>query len=322
MQKLISLAAGMLLAAAAWGAQAADWDMPTPYGEKNFHTVNISKFAADVKAATGGALNIKVHSGGSLFKHPEIKNAVRGGQVPIGEFLLSRLSNESAVFGVDSVPFLAADYGSAAKLWSASRSAVEKLLAKQGLKVLFAVPWPPQGLYAKREINSVADLKNLKFRAYNAATERLAQLAGAVPTQIELANIAEAFATGGIHAVVTSSSTGVNHKFWDFLTHYYRTQAWLPKNIVVVNMKAFGRLDAKTKKAVMAAAKTAEARGWKSSQAETSKMVAALKKNGIKVMDPSAKLKSDLQAIGKTMTMEWSKKAGAEGAAIIKAYRK
>jgi TRAP-type C4-dicarboxylate transport system substrate-binding protein len=324
MMRSIGLAAA-LAAAAIFSTSAlagSAWDMPTPYGETNFHTVNILAFAKDVKASTGGELEIKVHSGGSLFKHPEIKNAVRGGQVPIGEFLLSRLSNESPVFGVDSVPFLASDYDSAMKLWQASRPEVEALLDKQGMMVLFAVPWPPQGLYAKRELNSIDDLKGLKFRAYNAATERLAKLAGAVPTQIELADIAQAFATGRVESVITSSSTGVNHKFWDFLTHFYDTQAWLPKNVVVVNKKAFARLDAKVQNAVLEAAKRAEISGWQASRDETDKMVAALKKNGILVSPPSAKLKGQLEAIGVTMTDEWAAQSGAQGAAILKAYRR
>ncbi len=312
-----AIAAGLISTA----ALAEGWDMPTPYGDTNFHTVNIKAFADDVKAATGGALEIKVHAGGSLFKHPEIKNAIRGGQVPIGEFLLSRLSNENAIFQIDSVPFLATDYDSAMKLWKASRPAIEKLLDAQGLKILFAVPWPPQGVYAKKAINAVSDLKGVKFRAYNTATERLAQLAGAVPTQVEVPDIPQAFATGRVEAMITSPSTGANSKAWDFVTYFYHTQAWLPKNVTVVNQKAFARLDGATQKAVLDAAAKAETRGWKASMAETEAKIAILKKNGMKVSDPSPELKSGLEEIGAKMTAEWSDKAGADGKAILEAYK-
>jgi len=323
MKKVLSLitagvAAGMLSTSA---MAAETWNMPTPYSDKNFHTVNIQQFADDVKSATGGALDIVVHAGGSLIKHPEIKNAVRGGQVPIGEFLLSRLSNESAVFGIDSVPFLAANYGDAKKLWAAARPQTEKLLDAQGLKVLFAVPWPPQGIYAKKEVNSTDDLKGLKFRAYNAATERLAQLAGAAPTQIEAPDIAQAFATGRVDAMITSPSTGANSKAWDFVTHYYNTQAWLPKNIVLVNKAAFGKLTPDVQKAVMDAAAKAETRGWQASVAETKGKTEVLKKNGMQVLDPSDKLAADMRTIGEQMTNEWAEKAGADGAAVLKAYK-
>ncbi len=299
---------------------AATWDMPTPYGDSNFHTVNIKQFADDVKAATNGALTINVHSAGSLFKHPEIKNAVRGGQVPIGEFLLSRLSNENPLFQVDSIPFLATDYDAAKKLWSASRQPVEKLLDQQGMKVLFSVPWPPQGIYSKNKLESVAGLKGVKFRAYNAATEQLAKLAGAVPTQVEVPDIPQAFATGRVDAMITSPSTGANAKAWDFVSHFYHTQAWLPKNIVVVNKKAFAKLDPALQQAVLKAASDAETRGWKSSMAETAAKIDILRNNGMQVPMPSDTLMGGLKGIGKTMTDEWVAKAGAEGSAIIKAF--
>jgi len=323
MKKVLSLvtagvAAGMLSTSA---MAAETWNMPTPYPDNNFHTVNIKQFADDVKSATGGALDIVVHAGGSLIKHPEIKNAVRGGQVPIGELLLSRLSNENAVFGIDSVPFLAANYDDAKKLWAAARPQTEKLLDAQGLQVLFAVPWPPQGIYAKKEVNSTDDLKGLKFRAYNAATERLAQLAGAAPTQIEAPDIAQAFATGRVDAMITSPSTGANSKAWDFVTHYYNTQAWLPKNIVLVNKAAFGKLAPEVQKAVTDAAAKAETRGWQASVAETEEKTQVLKKNGMQVLDPSDKLAADMRKIGEEMTKEWAEKAGADGAAVLKAYK-
>jgi len=319
--KIVSIAAAAAALTFIAGVATADkWDMPTPYGDANFHTANIKRFAEDVKAATGGQLEIVVHAGGSLFKHADIKNAVRGGQVPIGEFLLSRLSNENPVFQVDSVPFLATDYDNAMRLWDASRPKVEELLGTQGLKVLFSVPWPPQGLYAKKAIDSVADMKGLKFRAYNASTEQLAILCGMVPTQIEVPDIPQAFATGRVDAMMTSPSTGANSKAWDFLTHFYHTQAWLPKNVVVVNGEAFDRLDAAVQKAVLDAAAVAQQRGWKASMAETDEKIAVLEDNGMTVAVPGPELRAGLVKVGTAMTEQWAGKAGADGAAILEAY--
>jgi TRAP-type C4-dicarboxylate transport system substrate-binding protein len=314
---IVSAAAAAMVSSSAW---AVTWDMPTPYPDATFHTVNVHKFAEDVKAATGGKLEIKVHSAGSLFKHPEIKNAVRGGQVPIGEFFLSLLANENAVFGVDSVPFLATDYDQAKKLWAASRGEIDKLLDKQGLMILYAVPWPPQGLYTKKEINGIDDLKGLKFRANNPATTRLADLAGMVPTQIEVPDIPQAFATGRVDAMITSPSTGANSKSWDYLSNFYHTQAWLPKNVIVVNKRAFRKLDDDVQKAVLDAAAKAETRGWNMSMAETDAKIKILKDNGMKVFDPSPELKAGLKAIGDKMTAEWAEQSGEVGAAILKAY--
>lgn len=301
-------------------AIGATWDMPTPYPDKTFHTQNIAVFAEDVKKTTGGELEIKIHSAGSLFKHPEIKNAVRGGQVPIGEFFLSRLSNENQAFGADSQPFLATNYDEAKKLWDAQRPVVTALLDKEGLMPLFSVPWPPQGLYTKKEINTVDDLKGIKFRAYNATLELFANQIGAAPTQVEVPDIPQAFATGRVEAMITSPSTGANSKAWDFVTHYTDIQAWLPKNIVVVSKKAFRKLDEKTKDAVMAAAAAAESRGWEMSMKETSEKTQILKDNGIIVVTPSAELMAGLKEIGASMLEEWKKAAGSEGEALLKAY--
>lgn len=303
------------------GAMAAtSWDMPTPYPDKTFHTQNIAIFAEDVAKATGGELTIKIHSAGSLFKHPEIKNAVRGGQVPIGEFFVSLLSNEQAVFGADSQPFLATNYDEAKKLWDAQKPIITTLLDKEGLMPLFSVPWPPQGLYTKKAINTVDDLKGIKFRAYNATLELFANKIGAAPTQVEVPDIPQAFATSQVEAMITSPSTGANSKAWDFVTHYTDIQAWLPKNIVVVSKKSFRKLDEKTQQAILAAAKTAEERGWEMSKKETTEQTAILKENGIIVVTPSAELMAGLKEIGASMLESWKKDAGPEGAELLKAY--
>lgn len=303
------------------------WDMPTPYGDSSFHTTNIRQFADDVKVATGGDLVITVHSAGSLIKHPEIKNAVRRGLVPIGEMIMSRLANEDPIFEVDSIPFLATNYTQAMRLWEASRPIIRNKLGKQGLILLFAVPWPPQGIYAKKQLKSLDDFKGLSMRAYNKSTERLAQLAGAVPTQVEVPDIPTAFSTGRVDAMITSPTTGANTKAWDYVSHFHHTQAWLPKNMVIVNRAAFEALTPENQEAVREAAMKAEARGWEASKAETDAKLKVLKENGIKVIipsevvTPSEKLTVGLREIGKTMTADWVEVAGEEGEAILREYK-
>lgn len=316
--------AGLVLAGSLATAAPAQtkWDMPTPYPDGNFHTKNVIQFAADVDKATNGSLKINVHSAGSLIKHPEIKRAVRQGTAPIGEILESLASNEAPVYGLDSVPFLATGYDGAKKLYAAQKPFLEKQLASEGLVLLYSIPWPPQGLYAKRDITKVEDLKGLKFRTYNAMIGRIAALAGSVPTQIEVPDLPTAFATGRVDVMITSASTGVDTKAQDYLTHYIDTQAWLPRNIVFVNKDAFDKLSAAEKKAVTDAAKAAEVRGWKMSVEEMTTKTAALKAAGIKVLAPSAELKAGLSKIGATIAGEWEKSAGADGAAMLAAYRK
>ncbi|MFC5585615.1 TRAP transporter substrate-binding protein [Nitratireductor kimnyeongensis] len=296
------------------------WDMPVPYGDTNFHTQNIVQFADDVKSATGGGLEITVHSNGSLFKHPDIKNAVRQGLAQIGEILGSRLSNEDPIYEVDSIPFLATSYDDAKKLYDASKDQLSAKLEEQGLQLLFSVPWPPQGIYTKKEVSSVGDLKGLKMRAYNAATERLAQLAGALPTQVEVPDLPTAFATGRVEAMITSPSTGANSQVWDFLSHYSDAQAWLPRNMVFVNKGAFDALPQEQQAAVLAAAASAETRGWEASVKETMEKTQVLKDNGITVTAPSTELKEGLAVIGAEMSAEWAEKAGDEGKAVLDTF--
>ncbi len=316
----MAVSAIVAFAAAPTISSAATWDMPTPYPTTTFHTQNIVQFAEDVQKATGGKLEIKVHSAGSLFKHPEIKNAVRGGQVPIGEFFLSRLSNEHAVFGADSQPFLATNYEDAAKLWKAQQEVIKGLLDKQGLMALFSVPWPPQGLYTKKEITSVADLKGIKFRAYNATLEKFAKKVGAAPTQVEVPDIPQAFATGRVEAMITSPSTGANSKAWDFLTHYTDIQAWVPKNIVVVNKRAFRKLDKETQDALLQAAETAEIRGWEMSKQETAAKTKIMKDNGLQIITPNTELMKDLKEIGSAMLKDWKISAGDKGVLLLQTF--
>ncbi|MDR5902029.1 TRAP transporter substrate-binding protein [Halomonas icarae] len=315
-------ALGVSLATMTGSAQAAtEWDMPTPYGDRTFHTVNIREFTEDVREATDGELDITVHSNGSLIGHAEIKNSVRRGIVPMGEVIMSRLANENPIFEVDSVPYLAASYEEAWTLWEASREIIAEELQKQGLRLLFAVPWPPQGIYTNQAIESGDDLKNLSMRAYNTASERIAQLVGAVPTQVEVPDIPTAFSTGRVEAMITSPATGADTKAWDYLNHFNHAQLWLPKNMIIVSEKAFSRLSEDTQQALLEAAADAETRGWEMSQQETTDAIAVLKENGITVTEPSEALAETLKEVGETMTEEWVERAGEQGQTILDAYR-
>lgn len=298
------------------------WDMPTGYPPNNFHTENIQQFAADVDKATGGKLKLTVHSGGSLFKANEIKRSVQAGQAQIGEIIISGLANEDPLFGLDSIPFLATSYPEAKKLWQVSKAGTEAKLGKAGLKVLYSVPWPPQDIFSVKPIASAADLKGAKWRAYNPGTSRIAQLVGAQPVTIQAAELTQALATGAVNAFMTSPATAYDGKIWEQLKHGYNVRAWLPKNLVVVNQKAFDALDKPTQDALLKAAADAEQRGWKISEEKTAFYLTELGKNGLKVEPPSPALAADMKKIGETMATEWAKQAGAEGQAILDAYRK
>jgi len=318
--RAIAAVAAALLAGAA-GAQMK-WDMPTAYPPSNFHTENIAQFVADIDKATGGQLKITVHSNASLFKAPEIKRAVQGNQAQIGEILLVNYENEDAFYGLDGVPFLATSYADAMKLYKASRKPLEDKLAKQGIKLLYTVAWPPQGIFTSRTLNSAADLKGAKWRAYSPATARIAELVGAQPVTVQASELSQAVATGVVDSFMTSGSTGYDTKVYEQVKNFYDTQAWLPKNAVIVNQSAFDALPKAQQDAILKAAADAEARGWKVSEEKNAWYLDQLKQKGMNIAKPSAQLTADLKKVGDTMQQDWVKKAGPEGQAAIDAYKK
>lgn len=316
--RLIMAAAAFALSA---GAQAQKWDMPTPYSDGEFHTKNVVLFAQDVKKATGGKLDITVHSNGSLIKHPDILRAVSTGQVSIGEFLLGQFGNEDPVFAADNIPFVASGYDQAWKFYQAQKPILEKKLAGRGLKLLYSVAWPGQGIYTKEPLKSIADLKGTKFRTYSPQTARFAELLGASPTVVQVPEVPQMFATGAIQAMITSSATGTATKAWEFVKNYYKTSAFHPKNVVVVNQRAFGSLPKAEQDAVVKAAAAAETRGWEMSKAREKDGDDTLAKNGMTLHSPDAAMQAAFKKIGEQMASEWEKSAGADGQAILKAYR-
>ena len=317
----LSLAAAALAFGSAAVAQTK-WDLPAAYPATNFHSVNLATFAADVDKASGGKLKITVHPGASLFKAPEIKRAVQGGQAQVGEILMAAYQNEWQMFGADGLPFLATSYDDSMKLYKAQKPILEKKLAEQGMALLYTVPWPPQGIYSKKPVNSAADLKGSKWRAYSPSTSRIAELVGAQPVTVQAAELSQALATGVVEANMTSGATGVDSKLYEHLKFYYDVQAWLPKNAVIVNKKAFDALDKPTQDAVLKAAADAETRGWAESRKVNTDTLNTLKANGMTIAPPSAQLKADLQKVGETMVKEWLEKAGPEGKAMLDAFQK
>ncbi|MCY4336990.1 MAG: TRAP transporter substrate-binding protein [Litoreibacter sp.] len=326
MKKLTSLMMATALTATAAAPAFADghaqkWDMPMAYSASNFHSENGVKFADCVRAGTEGAIDITVHPGGSLFKGADIKRAIQTGQVPIGERLLSGHQNENAVFGFDSVPFLATSFDASAKLFDAAKPKLEEILSDQNLTLIYSVPWPPQGLYFKKEVNSVADMEGVKFRSYNNATARLAELTGMLPVTIEAAEISQAFATGVAESMVSSGATGYDRKVWESLTHFYEVDAWLPYNHVMVNSDTWGGLDADTQAAIMACGETAAADGLEASKAYTQFTLNGLREGGMTVGPAGEGLVNELKVVGETMTAEWLEAAGDDGAAIVDAFK-
>lgn len=321
-QMTAGLSACVMLGLAGTAAAQVKWDLPTPYLPTDHHVKNLELFAKDVAEASNGQFNIVVHNSGSLFKQAEIKRAIQSGQAPVGEFVLSQYQNEWPIFGADNVPFLATNEEDARRLYEVQKPLLEKYLAKQGLMILYTVPWPPQGIYTKRDLNSGADFKGLKWRAYSPGTYRVGQLLDAQAVNISAAELAQAMATGVVDSYMSSATTGRATKTYEHLTHFYDVKAWLPKNAVVVNKKAFDALSPELQKVLQDAAATAETRGWEMARVTSEEDKKSLSDNGMKVLEPSEQLSEDLAKVGDVILEEWVKQAGDDGKQLIDAYRK
>lgn len=322
--KKSSLLVTLSVSAMALGATAASaekWDLPMAYSGSNFHSVTGAEFAKCVTTGTGGEIEITTHPGGSLFKGADIKRAIQTGQVPIGERLLSGHQNENALFGVDSIPFLATSYDDADKLWKAAKPKLEGILAEQNLTMLYSVPWPAQGLYFKDEVKTPSDMEGVKFRSYNTASARMTELLGMRNVSIEAAEISQAFSTGVADGMVSSGATGYDRKVWDSLNYFYAVDAWLPRNYMLVNSDVWAGVSDQNKNIVNACAHMAEYAGTWRSKEYTNFTLQGLRDGGMKVELPSAALKAKVDEVGAIMTAEWLETAGDEGKAIVEAFK-
>jgi TRAP-type transport system periplasmic protein len=323
MKKTFAAATALCIAMAAPKAfaQKVKWDLPAGYAEGNFHTQNLRWFADEVKKATRGDVEIQVHANASLYKLPEIKRAVQGGQAPIGEILLSLHAAEDPVFEADMIPYLAAGFDKSWKLYGLQKPILQDRLGKQGIRMLYSVAWPGNGIFSKTPMDSLAAFKGAKFRAYNRVTARFAEELGAQPTTIQAAELAQAFTMNMATTMIASPQIGIDTKAWEFLTSFYDTNAMHPRNAVIVNEREFGKLSKENQEAILKVSAQAEARGWDLARAAAKASTETLAKNGLKVYEPSVAMRTDFERVSQTLIDEWSKRAGADGEKIVKGMK-
>ncbi|WP_428543260.1 TRAP transporter substrate-binding protein [Profundibacter sp.] len=318
----LAAAVTVALTLGASAVMAEDWDMPMAYSATNFHSEMGVVFADKVREYTDGGINITVHPGGSLFKGGEIKRAIQTGQVPIGERFMSAHANEAPLLGWDNLPFVATTYEDNEKLWQAAKESVNAQLSDLNLVALYTCPWPGQGFYFKKEVNSSADTQGVKFRSYNTATATFAEALGMVPVQVEAAELSQALATGVAEAFISSGSTGYDRKVWEQLSYYYKVNAWLPRNYVMVNKGVWDGLDDATKAGIQKAADETGAACAAKSEELANWYFEQLEANGMTVTDASPEFLAELKAIGEKMTADWLATTGDAGQAILDAYHK
>ena len=319
--KKILIAATSVGVLYAGAAQADKWDMPMAYAATNFHSEHGVMFADKVRVYTDGKIDITVHPGGSLFGGGDIKRAVQTGQAPIGERLMSSHANENAIYNWDNLPFLATTYADGEKLWKAAQGPVNKHLNNINLVALYTCPWPGQGFYFKKEVNSAKDVEGVKLRSYNAATATVIESLGGTPVQIEAAELTQALSRGAAEGFISSGSTGYDRKVWEHLSHYYKVSAWQPRNYVMVNKEVWDALDAEIQAGLQKAADEIGASCTTKSEELSLWYYHQLEENGMSVIDAGPEFMGELEAIGATMQADWLETTGEDGKAIIDAYK-
>ena len=308
-----------LIAAGAAHAQTS-WKLATGYRAETFHTQNLQQFASDIDQATAGQLKIEIHPNNTLVTLNDIHRAVQDGKVEAGETIMTSLVKDMPIAGADSIPFVVASYADARRMWDLQRPLIEKHFATRGLKVLYAVPWPPQGLFSNKPITKIADFAGTKMRTYNQTTVRIAELVKAVPVDVAMVEVNKAIAEGKMDNMVTSAVTGVENQVWGPIKYYYEINAWFPKNIVFVNMKSFNALKPAAQQAVMKAAGAAETRGWARSQAIMLDSTTELRAHGIKVDRVSSEFDQEFKRLGEKFSREWVRSVGNEANQIFIRY--
>jgi TRAP-type C4-dicarboxylate transport system substrate-binding protein len=319
---LLAGSAGAAVAAPFIAGAQTRWQFATPYPDGNFHTINLRAFVKDFEDAAPGKIAVQVHSNGSLLRMPEIRRGVQTGQAQMGEILLSAYGNEDPFLEVDGLPMLVVSFEQARVLHRLQKPYVEARFARQGITLLYMVPWPQSGLYSNVKLDSLEQLRGTKFRTFNAVTQRFATLIGATPTLVQVPELPQAFATGVVNAMVTSAATGVDAQAWDFVKHFVPVGFTRTKNAVFVNTRAFQGLPADVQGAIRAAATQAEERGWDVARKEEQDKQAVLAQRGMTVTDPPPPaLITELQKVGDTLVQEWIAKAGEDGAKLIAEYK-
>jgi TRAP-type C4-dicarboxylate transport system substrate-binding protein len=320
MNKTTTLSAAIALTLTSGVAKAETWDFALAYSATNYHSQIAADFAAEV-TENAADLEIVTHPGGSLFSGGEIFGAVRRGLAPMGERLISALSNEDPIYEIDSVPFLATGFDGAMALYEASRPALEETLGEAGVHFLYSCPWPPQGFYSVVEATDLSALSGLKFRAYNATTSRMAEGLGMVPTTIEAAELSQAFATGVAESMISSGSTGYDRSLWEHVDYFYDVQAWLPRNMVIVNQRMWDGLDTETQTVVETAAANAEAACWARAEELAGWYLEQFEANGMNVGTLDDEMLAAFQAVGAELSADWLARAGDRGQAIVDALQ-
>ena len=295
-------------------------DLNAKYGANNFHTKGAEKFSELVEKYTGGDVKITVHAGSSLVKGNPLK-AVKDGTVAMTDMFIPFTSGGGKVFGISALPFIASSYEDAYRLYQISKPAYEKVAKKWNQKLLYAVTWPPSGIYTNKPVNGSSDFGDVKARTYDKNSANFVSMVGGSAVALPWGEVYSALQTGMVNAVVTSSASGKDGKFWEVLKNFTKINYAYPLQAVTINLDYWNSLDKAQKEAMLKAAKEIEEAQWEASKQEDAVALKMLADNGMTVSEASPALKKELDTIAKKMLDEYLSDADKETKTIFSKYQ-
>ena len=320
MKKLFPALGFAVLAQAVPVAAQEQWVMATPYPENIFHDVNVKQFAREIESGANGKIKITTHHGATLFKHPEIKSAVRSGQIQLAEYQLDNFANQDEFYNFDCIPFMATSFDETAMLWEAAMPLMEKRFKKEAVKLLYWAPWPAVGFYTKRPVNTIADFKGMKMRTFNRLGADLAKALGMQPVVVPAAEIAQAFSTNLIDSMITSTATGVSVQSWDFVKYFQDARVWHGTLQIVINEQLYQRLPPDLQKVIVQAGERAGKRVMQMAIEASDSQKKVLADKGTNVTEPGEDFKRQTRSIAQNMVNDWVKLTGEDGKQFVAKY--
>jgi TRAP-type C4-dicarboxylate transport system substrate-binding protein len=302
---------------------ATQWEYSSIMPPGNFSAEHAVRFAEAVKEATAGEVTINVHLGGSLgLKGPETLVAVQDGIVHIADMQMNQQIGEDKFFGIESLPYLATGFVELRVLQGFTRPFFDEIAKEHNQKILYIYPFPPQNLHANRATDtSVDQFGGIKVRTIDKNATDFFTALGAVPLQMPWAEVIPALSTGVIDAVSTSATSGVDGKFWEFMTHVNELHWQMNSFMVSVNLDAWNSISPEHQRTIEEIAREMEPDIWMASLNDDAESIGTLEENGMTITQPSPELKQRINEIGASMWQEYIDEVGPRAEEVINRYR-
>ena len=265
--KAATIASLAVLPGLAQFAQAADLKMSHVRPQGATIDVELKDFAATVKKATGGDVNIEIFAASALGDYTTVQEGVSVGAID--------MATQPAATGIDrkmqiaSFPFLARNWKEARKIYGPDgimSKTMSELYGKQGITMLAAYPVYFGGISLNTDPVSPGDpskSNGIKVRVPGIKSFQLTgQALGYIPSPIPFSEAYTAIQTGVVDGVIGSGAEGYYASFRDV------TKAYIPANthfevwFMIISNESFRELDAEDRAAMMKAAQAFEARRW------------------------------------------------------------